>query len=198
MENTRLVIAEGSLIQDFQPFHFNQTMKYFSYLDRMHLFQELPGSLSYISCFTICIPLRHNRKYTLWEVILYHYCFLCSIAYQNRYRVLRITTEVPGFISWVVDLEVLGLESWGPGTWGPGSLGPGSWVLILDYAISYLFFIIFNYSDLVFPLIFNCFCLLFKSFSQRRISKFSLFYYLFLIRRSYLFTSKTLILINFV
>ena len=72
--------------------------------------------------------------------------------------VLVITPRIPGFIYWVVDLEVLGPSSWildlgsqvlGPGipglaSWGPGSsisspgvLGPavrGSWVPILDYA----------------------------------------------------------------
>ena len=31
---------------------------------------------------------------------------------------------------------------------------------------------------------FNCFCLFFKRFSQRGTSKFSLFYYLFLIKRN--------------
>ena len=37
MEDTRLVIVEGLLIQDYQAFHFNQLMKRFSYLDWMHL-----------------------------------------------------------------------------------------------------------------------------------------------------------------
>ena len=37
MEDTRLVIGEGLLIKDFQAFHFNQTMKHFSNLDRVHL-----------------------------------------------------------------------------------------------------------------------------------------------------------------
>ena len=74
---------------------------------------------------------------------VYHYCFLSSRAYQNRYQVLGITPRVPGFISWVVDLEALGPGSWilDLGSWirGPevlwsrflGSLvlGPGSWGL---------------------------------------------------------------------
>ena len=55
MEGTRLVIVEGLLIKDSQAFHFNQTMKLFSYLDMMRLLQELSGSLSYILCFTIYI-----------------------------------------------------------------------------------------------------------------------------------------------
>ena len=79
------------------------------------------GSLRYNLCFTIYISLPDNPKYTLREVIVYHYRFLSSKAYQNRYQVVRIGPEVPGSISWVVDLEVL---------------GPGSWVLILDYADS--------------------------------------------------------------
>ena len=53
-------------------------MKHFRYLDRMHLLYELSGSLSYILCFTIYIYLRDNPKYTLREVIVYHYRFLSS------------------------------------------------------------------------------------------------------------------------
>ena len=69
----------------FQAFRFNQTMKRFRYIDRMHTLYELPDSLSYILCFTIYITLLDNPKYTLREVIVYHYRFLSSKAYQNRY-----------------------------------------------------------------------------------------------------------------
>ena len=62
---------------------------------------------------------------------VYHYCFLSSRAYQNRYQVLGITPRVPGFISWVVDLEALGPGSWirGPEVLLSLVLGPGSWGL---------------------------------------------------------------------
>ena len=46
---------------------------------------ELSGSFNYIFCFAIYISLRDNPKYTLREVIVYHYRFLSSKAYQNRY-----------------------------------------------------------------------------------------------------------------
>ena len=48
-----------------------------------------------------------------------------------------------------------------------------------------------------FSLLFNCFCLFFKSFSKNRIYKLSLFYCLSLIRRQYFFTCKIFIFINF-
>ena len=44
---------------------------------------------------------------------------------------------------------------------------------------NYLFFMLFYCSDLLFFLIFNCFCLFFKSFSKRRISRFSLYYWFY-------------------
>ena len=69
----------------FQAFRFNQTMKGFRCLDRVHPLQELSRSLSYISCFTSYASLRDNPKYTQWEVFVYHYRFLSSKAYQNRY-----------------------------------------------------------------------------------------------------------------
>ena len=99
----------------FRFFVVDKTMNSFRYLDRMHP-QELSGSLSYI--FTIQIPLRHNPKYTLRDVIIYHYLFLFSKAYQNRYLVIGIGPGIPGSKSWFVDLEVF----------GPGSriLGLGS------------------------------------------------------------------------
>ena len=42
------------------------------------------------------------------------------------------TPEILGFISWVVDLEVLGSGFWGPGSWvlDPGVLGLRSRVLV--------------------------------------------------------------------
>ena len=66
-------------------------------------------------------------------------------------------------------------------------------------SFNYLFTIFFYCTDLVLSLIFNCFCLLFKSFTKRIISKLSLFYYLkvIFIRRKYFFTCKIFILINF-
>ena len=51
----------------------------------MYPLYELSGSISYTLCFTIYISLRHNPKYTLQEVIVYHYRFLSSKAYQNKY-----------------------------------------------------------------------------------------------------------------
>ena len=115
-------------------------MKRFSYLDRTHLLQELSGSLSQILCFTICISLytqrdlrilRTNKEIRTMGSYVYHYCFLSSRAYQNRYQVLGITPRVPGFISWVVDLEALGPGSWirGPEVLLSLVLGPGSWGL---------------------------------------------------------------------
>ena len=92
--------------------------------------------------------LRHDPKYTLWEVIAYHYRFLSSRAYQNRYMVLGITLGVPAFISWVVDLEVLGLGSWGAGSRVPGPffrlclteqllfLHSCEWLLLIIYLIN--------------------------------------------------------------
>ena len=65
----------------FLAFHFNQTMKRFRYLDRMHLFLEVSGSLSYILCFTIYICLHDSPKYTLRKNIVYHYRFLSAKAY---------------------------------------------------------------------------------------------------------------------
>ena len=50
---------------------------------------------------------------------------------------------------------------------------------------------------ITFHLDFNCFYLFFKSFSERKISKLSLFYYSTLIRRKYFFTCKIFIFINF-
>ena len=64
MEDTRLVIVEGLLIKDFLAFHFDQTMKRFSYLDRCISFR------SFLALFSICISLRHNPKNTLWEIIV--------------------------------------------------------------------------------------------------------------------------------
>ena len=56
------------------------------------------------------------------KLLSYHYRFLSSKAHQNRYYVLQ---GYQFYISWVVDLEVLGpgspgLESWGPRFWVPG------------------------------------------------------------------------------
>ena len=81
-------------------------------------------AIFYISLFTI--SLRDNPKYTLQKVILYHYRFLSSKAYQNRCHVIRIGPGVPGSVSWVMDLEVLGPRS--------RVTGPRSRFLILDYA----------------------------------------------------------------
>ena len=64
MEDTRLVIVKGLLIQDFLAFHFNKTMKRFSYLDRCISYR------SFLALFSLCISLRHNPKYTLWEIIV--------------------------------------------------------------------------------------------------------------------------------
>ena len=63
MEDTRLVIVEGLLIKDFLAFHFNQTMKRFSYLDRCISYR------SFLALFSLCISLGHNPKYTLCEII---------------------------------------------------------------------------------------------------------------------------------
>ena len=73
--------------------------------------QDLSGSLSYISCFIIYIYLRDNPKYTLREVVVYHYRFLSSKAYQNRYQTMKINPGGSRSISWFVDIEVLGLGS---------------------------------------------------------------------------------------
>ena len=70
MEGTRLVIVKGLLIKDFLAFHFNKTMKRFSYLDRCISYR------SFLALFSLCISLRHNPKYTLWEIIVQHYRFL--------------------------------------------------------------------------------------------------------------------------
>ena len=106
-------------------------MKRFRYLDRMHPLQELSGSLSYVLCFTIYISLHDNPKYTLRKVNVYQYYFLSSKAYQNRHYVIGIGPGVPGSISWVVNLAVLG-----PGSWVPGfselSLGSDCLGLFLD------------------------------------------------------------------
>ena len=64
MEDTRLVIVEGLLIKDFLAFYFNQPMKRFSYLDRCISYK------SFLALFSICISLRHDPKYTLWEIIV--------------------------------------------------------------------------------------------------------------------------------
>ena len=64
MEDTRLVIVKGLLIKDFLAFHFNKTMKRFSYLDRCISYR------SFLALFSLCISLRHNPKYTLWEIIV--------------------------------------------------------------------------------------------------------------------------------
>ena len=77
----------------------------------MNLSQDLSGSLSYISCFTIYISLHDNPKYTLREVVVYHYRFLSSKAYQNRYQTMAINPGGSRSISWFVDIEVLGLGS---------------------------------------------------------------------------------------
>ena len=98
----------------FQAFRFNQTMTRFRYLDSVHPIQELSGSLSYILCVTIYISLRDNPNYTIRQVIVYHYSFLFSKAYRNRYQVIEIGPGVAGSISRVVHLEVLG-----PGYWVP-------------------------------------------------------------------------------
>ena len=90
-------------------------MTRFRYLDSVHPIQELSGSLSYILCVTIYISLRDIPNYTIRQVIVYHYCFLFSKAYRNRYQVIEIGPGVPGSISRVVDLEVLGPGSWVPG-----------------------------------------------------------------------------------
>ena len=65
---------------------------------------------------------QNNPKYTLREVIVYHYRFLSSKAYQNTYQVIRIGPVVPGSISWFVDVEVLdpGSQILGTGFWVPG------------------------------------------------------------------------------
>ena len=77
----------------------------------MNLPQNLSGSLTYISCFTIYISLHDNPKYTLREVVVYHYRFLFSKAYQNRYQTMAINPGGSRSISWFVDIEVLGLGS---------------------------------------------------------------------------------------
>ena len=87
----------------------------------MHPSYEFSGSLNYNLCFIIYISLHDNPKCTLWEVIVYHYRFLSSKVYRNRYYLIGIGPGVPGSISWAVDIEIL---------------GPGSWVLFLDYAVT--------------------------------------------------------------
>ena len=83
---------------------------------------------SLILRFTIYISLRHIPKYTLRKVIISHYRFLSSKAYQKRYYVIEIGPGVPGSVRWIVDLK-----AWvqGHGSWIPG---PGSGSFILDYA----------------------------------------------------------------
>ena len=127
------------LSKHFWAFCFNQTMKRFKHLDKMRPLYELSCSLSQILFHYL--HLRGNPKYMLQEVIVYHYRFLSSKAYQNKNQVIGTGPGVHSSISWVVDLEVFG-----PGSriLGSGSrvldpesrvLGSGSWVLILDYVI---------------------------------------------------------------
>ena len=68
----------------FYTFRFNQTMKLFRYLRRLHpLLWFWFSNLCFL--FSIYVSLHHNPKYTLREVIVYHYRFLSSKECQNRY-----------------------------------------------------------------------------------------------------------------
>ena len=95
---------------------FQSSRKHFQDLrfrngDRMNPSQDLSGSLSYISYFIVYISLRDNPKYTLPEIVVYHYCFLSPKAYQNRYQTKAINPGGSRSISWLVDIGVLGLGS---------------------------------------------------------------------------------------
>ena len=55
------------------------------YLDRLYTLWEFLNSLNYILCFSICISLHRNPKYTIRKVIVCQYTFRSSKAYHNRY-----------------------------------------------------------------------------------------------------------------
>ena len=82
----------------------------------------IPTTSLILRC-TIYISLRHIPKYTLRKVIISHYRFLSSKAYQKRYYVIEIGPGVPGSVRWIVDLKGLSPRS--------RILDPGSrfWVL---------------------------------------------------------------------
>ena len=132
MEGTRLVIVEGLLIKDSQAFHFNQVMKRFSYLDMMHLLQELSGSLSYILCFTIyiyCVMIL-STHYEKLSPITTVFCPQKHIKIDIWYSESLWGSQVlyPGL--WILKFWVLGL----------GVPGPGSQVLFLDYVLQNNYF----------------------------------------------------------
>ena len=112
---------QGSSNQ-FQALDFNQAMKKFLYLDRLHPLYELFVSSNYILFFSIYISQHHNPGHTLKKVTLYHYRFLCSKLYQNRCSVIGPDSQVLDSRPWI-----LGLASY--------ILGPGPRFLILDYAV---------------------------------------------------------------
>ena len=82
---------------------------------------------SLILRFTIYISLRHIPKYTLRKVIISHYHFLSSKAYQKRYYVIEIGPGVPGSVRWIVDLKGLSPRS--------RILDPGSWFWVLHFRL---------------------------------------------------------------
>ena len=94
-------------------------MKHFRYLNRIHPFYKLSGSLSYILCFTNYIFLRDNPKYTLTG------SFRLSLPFSLLKSILsnRNWSRGPRFLIHrllIWKLWVLGLSFW--------ALGPRSWV----------------------------------------------------------------------
>ena len=86
----------------------------------------IPTTSLILRC-TIYISLRHIPKYTLRKVIISHYRFLSSKAYQKRYYVIEIGPGVPGSVRWIVDLKSLSPRS--------RILDPGSWFWVLHFRL---------------------------------------------------------------
>ena len=133
-----IVIVEDWLIKDFWAFHFNQTMKRFSYLDRCISYRSfLALSLFAFPC--VIILSTHYEKLSSNATVFSPKEYIkidirCSESLQGSWvlypRLWILKSLVPGSGildpgSWVLVSWVSDLGSWGPRTQGPGILDPG-------------------------------------------------------------------------